>query len=676
MKSRGGDSGYRQSYAYMKRTGLIGLTVLIALTTTMAQEDHRLIREMERNRFLKMGDTFREKLAAAKDTTFDVTYYRISLWVKPSTEEIEGAVTTRAIASVSDLETVTLDFFDNMEIDSVTSGGNRLTFSRSDNRLVINLAASYNRGEIFDVTVYYRGHPVDSGGFHSFDFGHHNGTPVISTLSEPFGSPTWWPCKDDPADKADSVDILVRVPGSLVAASNGVLQGITDHGDGTRTYIWTERYPIATYLVSLAISNYEQFSHTYVAETGDSMDVLYFVYPEHLTNAKKDFSVTVPMIAFYASVFGEYPFVREKYGMAEFPWGGAMEHQTCTSYGAPLIRGDHSFDWVVAHELAHQWFGDLITMRWWSHIWLNEGFATYAEALWAEHEGGRAAYLDYMDLLDTGPFPGSVFVYDSTQIYALFSRTVYDKGAWVLHMLRRVVGDTTFFQALRDYAGTYGFGNATTTDFRRVYEGYYGKPLDWFFDQWVYGESRPSYQVGWSSSQEGDRHRVSVQIRQGQSSLFKMPLDVRLFAASRETTVVVWDSLRKQVFEFVMDEEVTGVEIDPDGWVLKEITSEIGVTAGVGVPETFALLPNYPNPFNPATTIRYGLPEASQVFLVVYDLRGREVRILVNGIQERGYNSVIWDGTDDAGRPVSTGVYLYQMRAGDFIRTRKMALLK
>ncbi|MFQ6615149.1 MAG: M1 family aminopeptidase [Fidelibacterota bacterium] len=642
--------------------------VLILVVTGMwgtvrAQDVHRWIREMERGRFLNMENTFREELQASKDTTFDVTYYQISLRIDPLAEQIEGNVTTRGVSSRYGLKHIVLDFFDTMTVDSVLSGDTHLTYTRSDNRMSINLPGSFGPGESFEVTVFYRGKPVQEGGFHSFDFGHHGDAPIISTLSEPFGAPTWWPCKDDPADKADSVDIVVRVPASLVVASNGLLQDVIDHGDGTRTYVWAERYPIATYLVSLAISNYEQFSHVYVTPTGDSMEVMYFVYPEHLRNAEKDFSVTVPMIEFYSSIFGEYPFVKEKYGMAEFPWGGAMEHQTCTSYGARLIRGDHTFDWIIAHELAHQWFGDLITMRWWSHIWLNEGFATYSEALWREHEGGLPSYLDYMDDLDSGPFGGSVFVRDSTQIYSLFSRTVYDKGAWVLHMLRHVMGDTMFFEALKEYVSSHTFGNTTTGDFRTICESYYEKPLHWFFDEWVYGQSRPEYQVSWSSSPQEGHHLVSVEIRQAQASLFKMPLDVVLATASLETTVVVWDSLNKQTFEFVLDEEATGVEIDPDGWVLKEVISEVEVDADGKLPESFALLPNYPNPFNTRTTIPFRLGSEGEVSVGIFNLEGQRIRHLQRGIRPAGQYELTWNGRNDEGMSVSSGIYFVHLQA-------------
>lgn len=553
------------------------LSIVICLPIiSFGQDIHQQIREMEQARFLRMQEALSSYLTKSDQYGFDVNYYRIDLSIDPLSKTISGNVTTKATSTVSGLSEITLDFFDNMKVDSVVSDGDTLSFAHSNNELTITLAGAYEPGASFSVTVYYSGQPLAAGGFKSFDFGQHQGVPIISTLSQPFGSPAWWPCKDNPADKADSVDIIITVPDTLVVASNGKLISETINEDSTKTFFWAERYPISTYLVSLAITNYEIFSDYYNYSNTDSMEVVYYVYPEHLTAAQEDFNITVDAISYYSSIFGEYPFIAEKYGMAEFPWGGAMEHQTCTSYGRGLISGNHRYDSYLVHELAHQWFGDLVTMKRWSHIWLNEGFASYAEALWFGHVGGEQAYFDYMNDFDQGLFPTSVFVYDSTNIGELFSRTVYDKGAFVLHMLRHVMGDTAFFNAMLNYKNAFAFGNATTEDFRDICEVEYGGDLDWFFDQWVYGRYRPSYEFAWSDSAAVNNHIVTLILDQVQTNtgLFKMPLDVLLTTLSGDTTYVVWDSLASQAFQFVMNEEVINLKIDPDNWVLKELLTE------------------------------------------------------------------------------------------------------
>lgn len=556
-----------------KKTLLI-LTILICFPFVIqGQTVHKQIREMEQSRIMQMQEALFSQFIKADQSGFDVNYYRLELDIDPSAKIIAGNVTTQATSTVSGLSQVTLDFFDNMQVDSVVSGGDTLCFTHSHNELIITLAGAYEPGASFSLIVYYSGQPLAAGGFKSFDFGQHQGVPIISTLSQPFGSPAWWPCKDNPADKADSVDIIITVPDTLVVASNGSLISETVIENNKKTFFWAERYPISTYLVSLAITNYEVFSDYYHYSDTDSMEVVYYVYPEHLTAAQEDFNITVDAISYYSSIFGEYPFIEEKYGMAEFSWSGAMEHQTCTSYGQGLISGNHRYDSYLVHELAHQWFGDLVTMKRWSHIWLNEGFASYAEALWFGHVGGEQAYFNYMNAFDQGLFPTSVFVYDSTNISELFSRTVYDKGAWVLHMLRHVMGDAAFFNAVKNYKDSFAFGNATTEDFRAVCEVEYGGDLNWFFDQWVYGRYRPSYEYAWSDSATGDNHIVTLMLNQVQTNtgLFKMPLDIELTTFSGDTTFILWDSLASQTFQFVMNEEVLNLKIDPKNWVLKEL---------------------------------------------------------------------------------------------------------
>jgi aminopeptidase N len=336
---------------------------------------------------------------------------------------------------------------------------------------------------------------------------------MIWTLSQPYGAPAWWPCKDIPDDKADSVFLNITVSNNLVVASNGLLMGITPQSGSRHTYHWEHHYPISTYLVSLAITDYAEFSNWYVSASGDSMELTYYVYPEQLAEAQEDFSVTPDMVAAFAVLFGEYPFINEKYGMASFPWGGAMEHQTMTSYGAGLITGTHQFDWLNAHELAHMWFGDCITMKYWSHIWMNEGFASYAEALWAESRGGWPAYHNYLLSQDPGFFQGSLWVEDSLNVGALFSGTVYDKGSWTLHMLRGVLGDAVFFDALHTYATDpdFYYGNARTEDFQAVCEAVSGTNLDWFFQEWVYRAGRPNYIYSWEASGGGASYRHTLQ---------------------------------------------------------------------------------------------------------------------------------------------------------------------
>ena len=635
----------------MRRISKILWLILLIYTSGRAQIPIWFM-EKPRYAFERLYGPGLEKIRTI-DRGFDVQYYHLNIAIFPDEERFRGTVTVRQTIRTDGLKHLVIDAYNNLTILSAFVRHQSVTFRHDENILTIPLPDSVQAGDTITVQIDYAGIPAAIGGFESISFSTHEGYPVISTLSEPFGAPAWWPCRDNPADKADSMDITVTVPSNLIVASNGKLLTVTDNGDETHTYHWQVRYSIATYLVSLAVSNYVTWSDYYHYAPDDSMIIRYYAYLEHEKQAREDFRVTPDMISFYSSVFGPYPFLREKYGMAVFPWGGAMEHQTCTSYGAGLIRGNHVYDRVIAHELAHQWFGDLITMRYWSHIWLNEGFATYAEALWIEHLFGKEGYSNYMTALDPGFFPTSVYVRDSTDISELFSQTVYHKGAWVLHMLRYVMGDTAFFQSLRDYRTQFAYGNACTEDFRKVCEKHYHTSLDWFFDQWVYRKYRPKYLYTFYEKIVKNQRLLYVTLEQTQSGgeLFKMPLDIRIQTASSETTCVVRNDQLFQQYEFPIDDVVFDVTIDPDNWVLKYIHHE-------AFPEVSMLNQNYPNPFKERTAIPYHLARTGDVDISIYNLIGQKIITLVKGRQQKDFYTIEWNGNDMNHQNVSSGVYI------------------
>jgi hypothetical protein len=273
------------------------------------------------------------------------------------------------------------------------------------------------------------------------------------------------------------------------------------------------------------------------------------------------------MIAFYAETFGEYPFLEDKYGMSAFPWSGAMEHTTNTSYGYLLIDGGHSNDYVIAHELAHQWWGDSVSPEDWKDVWLNEGFASYSEALWAEHLGGADRYRDYMNSFWSSSFDGTL--YDPNE---LFGSTVYDKGAWAVHMLRGVMGDGPFFQGLRDWYASRRDATGNTAQFQSTMQARYGASLGWYFEEWVYGPNMPAYEVGWTTADLGSgAYRNWVQIRQTQADagLFTMPVRLTLVTASGREARTVWNDALDQDFTLDTAEPLTDLVFDERDWILK-----------------------------------------------------------------------------------------------------------
>ncbi len=382
------------------------------------------------------------KAPSANQTKYDVNFYSLDLLLDPTTPILSGTVDMTATVVDGPIDQVELDLDGGMLVGATRVNGGSTTFSHASGLLTVDLDQSYSNGQSFVVSVDYSGHPNESLG--AFGFDTQDGFPMIWSLSEPYGARTWWPCKDTPSDKADSARIKLTVPSALTAISNGVLQGTTTQ-TVWKTFNWFEKHPIAAYLISLAVHRYIGHTAYYTSMDGNTlMPVNAWSYLGSSTSAANAVNTVVSELEAFAPLFGEYPFVDEKYDQAQFPWGGGMEHQTATSICCFL-------DWVMAHELAHQWYGDAITCKSFSHIWLNEGFATYAEALWQESIGGSIAY--HNEVEGTKYFgPGTIYVppeelSDENRIFD--SSLSYDKGSWVLHMLRGMVGDTTFFDIMR-----------------------------------------------------------------------------------------------------------------------------------------------------------------------------------------------------------------------------------
>jgi len=378
------------------------------------------------------------------------------------------------------------------------------------------------------------------------------------------------------------------------------------------------------------------------------------------------------MITVFANRYGEYPFIQEKYGHAEFQWGGAMEHQTCTSMG---FWGSG----VISHELAHQWYGDMITCADWHNIWLNEGFATYSEAVYIEAKNGKAAYNSQIisEMNAARNAQGTLWVQNIEDEWEIFDgNRTYAKGGCVLHMLRGVVGDSTFFDIMRAYSSdpSVSYGAATTEDFQAIAESVYGQSLNYFFQEWVYGENEPTYSVGWNKSfVSGDIYNISLNINQAVNSnpsFYTMPVQISINTTLGDTIVTLFNNAQTQNFQFQVVGNPGSIVFDPGNWILKNntiITSMEDLT----FPVQFSLEQNYPNPFNPNTVISYQTPVSGNVILKVYDVLGNEVATLVNGQVEAGKHNIDFDASG-----LNSGVYFYKIEIGSFVDTKKMILLK
>ncbi len=523
-----------------------------------------------------MDKQFARNLAAQEgliytQTNYDVLFYDIFIRVDDTAEIIYGRVKFVALAAEDDVSELQVNFYDNMTIDSIVSPSGILSYSRSNNIVTITLDASYNTSEQFRFDFYYHGHPTE-GGFQAFAFDTRLGKKVISTLSEPYFARTWWPCKDRMDNKADSFSIAVEVDTVFYVGSNGTLDSIVYNGGTTNTFYYSVRYPMTTYLFSLAISEYAVWYDEWVYNGDrDTMPIVNAVYPDRYTYSLDKLSVTPGAITIYSNNYGPYPFVNEKYGHSNFQWGGAMEHQTMTSTSG----SDFGFSTpVVVHELSHQWWGDMITCKTWGDIWLNEGWASYSEALYYLGTEGWDSYHNYMNGMDYSG-GGTIYIYDTSSVWNIFSSIVYDKGAWAVHMLRGVLGDSLFFAGVNAYYHSqYQYAAATTEDFKNVFESATGVELDWFFDEWIYGEYRPNYHWSyWEEPSDTGGYDVFLHVAQVQTSdpqVFTMPVDFFFDLSSwPDDTLTLWIDKRSSLFKFNFPSTVSTIKLDPSDWVLK-----------------------------------------------------------------------------------------------------------
>jgi len=465
----------------------------------------------------------------------------------------------------------------------------------------------------------------------------------------------------------------------MIPVSNGMMQEIIINEDGTHTYKWKEQYPIVHYLISLAITNYHQYDTYYRYSSTDSMIITHYSYPERFNNSRKALlDETSAMIEVFSQRYGEYPFIDERNGHAEFTgmFSGAMEHQTCSSMG---FYGQG----IIAHELAHQWFGDMITCKDWHHIWLNEGFATYSEGVYYESLGGQFAYNQFInsEMNFARNAQGTIWVQNINSIGEIFNgNRTYAKGGIILHMLRGVVGDSTFFDIMRAYANhpDYAYDVATTEDFQAVAESVYGQSLDYFFHEWIYGEKYPDYNVGWTYNEiGGDVWRVHLNIEQTPRTNpkhFTMPIKININTTNGDTLVTIFYDQLIQDFEIDVNGGPLGLQFDYGNWILKTISITTGVDNKITINE-YSLDQNYPNPFNPSTKIKYQTAKSGFVELKIYNVLGKEVSTLVNKEMPAGSYEVEFQSAV-GNRQLASGIYYYTLNAGEFTQTRKMIYLK
>ncbi len=540
-------------------------------------------------------------------SNYDLKYHRLEWQVDPIVRAITGKVTSHFIPT-SSLSLIEFDLSSALVVDSVWYHNVQTTATLSGSDLLqIDFPSAIPSGILDSVTIFYHGVPATSG-FGSFIQGSHLADSILWTLSQPYGAKDWWPCKQDLIDKIDSIDIFIRHPKQYKAASNGLLISETIIGADKITH-WKHRHPIATYLICFAVTNYSVYSNFSPYGT-DTVEIVNYIYPEDSLVSIPQIAVVVSQMQLYDTLFGIYPFYDEKYGHAQFGWGGGMEHQTIT------FMGGFSYE-LVGHELAHHWFGDAVTCGSWEDIWLNEGFATYLTGLCYEHlipfywKGYRVGMINAI----TAEIDGSVFCTDTTDVNRIFdSRLTYHKGAMMIHTLRWIMGDSAF------YAGIYAYlhdpaifnGFSKTEQFVAYMEAAHGSSLTWFFNDWYYGEGFPSYTIPWSVDASNN---VNFTVTQTQShpsvSFYELPIPIQFKNATNDTIIVFDHVFSGQSFSASLSFTPDSAFFDPDKWIISNNNSVVSVKS----PPSSTPLNAFPTITNSEITIITSLNEEA------YDLK-------------------------------------------------------
>ncbi len=503
-----------------------------------------------------------DKYSTEAQKNINILNYDMDIDLYPEKKLLKADVTITGVFISGRPEKICLNFFNNFDIKNIKLNYNEVNDFYFNNE-IIYIPSKNSLSDTFKLNLIYEGTPKNKG-LSSFSFDSFNGKSFVYTLNEPIFASTWFPCNDLPNDKA-LLDIRITNDSSKISLSNGNLVGITTNKD-RRTYHWKTIYPVSTYLICLYSGNYKYFSDEYTSSNGEKFKIDYYAFPEHLDMAKSDYKYHPEMMKVFEDKFGPYPFTKEKYGVAEFLWqGGAMEHQTMTGIASNLINGKGLFQDYYIHELAHQWWGDAVGPKSWKDIWLNEGFATYCEALYAEATAGKEAYQSTMLSKFQSRFKGKLYDPDN-----LFSSTVYDKGAWVLHMLRFEVGEEVFGKILKEYYKKYKYSNASTDDFKNLCEEVSGKRLDQFFNQWVYeGTGTIKCEYNWETDSLNTNVMINIRQIQVDYELYKFPLEIKLkYADGSENIFKEYVDSRNQEFSFKTDKMVKDLEIDPNKWLL------------------------------------------------------------------------------------------------------------
>ncbi|WP_312206517.1 M1 family aminopeptidase [Epilithonimonas hominis] len=493
---------------------------------------------------------------------YDLQYVRLELDLDPTQQYIAGTVTSH-FKMLQNSPDIYFDLKNNLTVSNVKYHAQDLTFQQlSSDEIRINFPSTLSAQTTDSLSITYSGIP--STAEQAFvATATPAGDPILATLSEPFGAKQWWPTKQSMNDKIEKLDIKISTPAQYTVGSNGKLMSETILGNGKKLTYWQTNYPIPAYLFALGISNYTKLNST-ITTTNSSFPFLNYVYPSWATaDTQSKLDWTAISMQTFEDHFGLYPYRNEKYGHMQFNWGGGMEHATMTSMGY------YGLD-LIAHELAHQWFGDKLTCGTWNDIWLNEGFATMGEYMVYEKLlMSPAQFQSYLqnEMNDITSAPdGSVYIpnsdLNSGRIFN--ARLTYTKGGYVLRMIKWILGDEQFYAMLKAYQNNaaFAYNYVKTNDFRDFLSSYTGRNFTDFFNDWIYGEGYPIYQIRWT--QDPTSKKLTFRVGQTRSSssvsFFELPLPIKVSGSGGQTAYFVLDhTSNNQYFTQDVNFDVTNV---------------------------------------------------------------------------------------------------------------------
>ena len=603
----------------MKKIVLLGFLLFVSFVFS---QDNLVLFEKMRASEANSASKLMSVKTNPNTANYDISYHKLEFTVNPAVYFISGKITT-TYKALSDMTSLIFDLSSTLTVSSVKRGVDNLAFTQTATELQIILPATQPSGTSETVEITYSGTPSNSG-FGSFIQTTHGTSPIIWTLSEPFGAMNWWPCKQDLNDKVNSIDVYITAPSQYTSVSNGVEPEAPVINGTNKTTLFHHNYPIPSYLICMAVTDYAVYNQT-GGTAPNQYPIVNYIYPENLTPTVQNQLAQTPLILnLFENLFEIYPFHNEKYGHAQFGWGGGMEHTTVSFMGS-FGRG------LIAHEMAHQWFGDKITCGTWKDIWLNEGFATYLASMVIENFDGQAAFTaDKTNMIHaiTSISNGAVYLTDAEalNVNRIFNgRLSYYKGAMVLHMLRLKLGDTLFFQALKNYLAdsNLAYKYAVTADLQTHLEAAYGSSLAEFFNDWVYGQGYPTYSIAVQNNFNGT---VALSVNQTQSDssvpFFEMPVPVRVLGAGGEQMDLVLNhNFNGETFVKNVPFVVTSVVFDPNKDLISKNSSVTLAT------DNFKLegMKLYPNPSKNQITLQ--LADGISIRKsIIYNVLGQKVK--------------------------------------------------